>query len=493
MSNDPVLVIDAGSSSIRCHLVGIDGCVTGSTSRPWTYVEDPTVSHLAREFDTHACWTSICEAIHECVTGQGRVAAVAITSQRQSIVFLDSDANVLYAGPNTDLSAIFAGVVLDYDHGDLLYRTTGHRPAFMMAAGKLAWLKDHRPESYKSVSHVLPLADWLAFMLTRDLGCEPTLGAGAGLLDFRQRTWAGSMFDQLGLPISPIQIRDALDLAGVASETTAGLPPGTPVVVAGADTQCALIGTGALDAGRAGIVAGWSATVQLLVSQPVLSEHMTTWSGCFQIPGLWTVESSAGDAGNAYRWLASTLFDRAESPFDRMDSLAASAPVGSDGVMAMLGPSAMDVSELDMSMGGIVFPVPMTLSGPTRAHLVRAALEGLAYALRANIEQAERVAGIPANRISLSGGMTRTKSFVSIMSDVMGRPIEVADGPESTAVGAAHVARTAIGQFASLTDAVDSTPSLTRTMDPDPHTAADYQDLYHAWLDTQQTLGKIPL
>ena len=384
--------------------------------------------------------------------------------------------------------------MLDYDHGDLLYRTTGHRPAFMMAAGKLAWLKDHRPESYKNVSHVLTLADWLAFMLTGNLGCEPTLGAGAGLLDFRRRTWAWR------------HVRPAwsADLAGRnprrhrtcgqwSSEPTAGLPAGTPVVVAGADTQCALIGTGALDAGCAGIVAGWSATVQLLVPQPVLSEDMSTWSGCFQLPGLWTVESSAGDAGNAYRWLASTLFDPTDAPFDRMDSLAASAPVGSDGVMAMLGPSAMDVSELDMSMGGLVFPVPMTLGGPTRAHLVRAALEGLAYALRANVEQAERVAGISAHRISLSGGMTRTKSFVRIMSDVMGRPIEVADGPESTAVGAAHVARTAIGQFASLTDAVDSTPSLTRTMDPDPHAAADYDDLYHAWLDTQQALGRIPL
>ena len=264
-------------------------------------------------------------------------------------------------------------------------------------------------------------------------------------------------------------------------------------MVAGADTQCALIGTGALDAGCAGIVAGWSATVQLLVFQPVLSEHMTTWSGCFQDPGLWTVESSAGDAGNAYRWLADTLFDPTDAPFDRMDSLAATAPVGSDGVMTMLGPSAMDVSELDMSMGGIVFPVPMTLGGPTRAHLVRAALEGLAYALRANVEQAERVAGVATNRISLSGGMTRTKSFVSIMSDVLGRPIEVADGPESTAVGAANIARTAIGEFASLGDAVDSARAVTRTMNPDPHTAADYQDLYHAWLDTQQALGRIPL
>ena len=493
MPADPVLVIDAGSSSIRCHLLGTSGHVTKSTSRPWTYLSDPAVSPLAREFDTRACWTSLCDAIRECATGQGRVAAVAITSQRQSIVFLDSDTNALYAGPNTDLRAVFEGAALDHDHADLLYGATGHRPAFMMAAGKLAWLRDHRPGSYKNVSHVLTLADWLAFMLTGDIGCEPTLGAGAGLLDFRDHTWAGSMFDQLVLPISPIQIRDATEPAGVVTETIAGIPTGTPVVVAGADSQCALIGTGALDAGAAGIVAGWSATVQLLVPQPVLSEDMSTWSGCFQIPGLWTVESSAGDAGNAYRWLSSTLFDPTDTTFDHMDSLAASAPVGSDGVMAMLGPSAMDVSELDMSMGGLVFPVPMTLSGPTRAHLVRSVLEGLAYALRANVEQAERVAGIPARRISLGGGMTRTKSFVSIMSDVMGRPIDVADGPESTAIGAAHVARTAIGQFASLTDAVDSTPHLTRTMDPDPHTAADYDDLYHAWLDTQQALGRIPL
>ena len=493
MSADPVLVIDAGSSSIRCHLVEIDGSVTKSTSRQWTYLTDPTISNLARGFDISACWTSLCDAIRECVAGQGRIAAVAITSQRQSVVFLDSDANVQYAGPNTDLSALFAGVALDDEHGDLLYRTTGHRPAFMMAAGKLAWLRDHRPESYENVSHTLPLADWLAFKLTGVMGCEPTLGAGAGLLDFRHRTWATSMFEQIGLPISPVPIRDASDPVGTLAGPTAGIPPGTPVVVAGADTQCALIGTGALDPGCAGIVAGWSATVQLLVSRPVLSEDMNTWSGCFQIPGLWTVESSAGDAGNAYHWLADTLFDPDQSTFERMDSLAASAPVGSDGVMAMLGPAAMDVSETAMRMGGLVFPVPMTLGGPTRAHLVRASIEGLAYALRANVEQAERVAGIPAHRISLGGGMTRTKSFVRIMSAVMGRPIEVAEGPESTAVGAAHVTRVAIGEFPSLTDAVDSARTVTSTMDPDPHTSADYQDLYHAWLETQQALGRMPL
>ena len=489
MPTDPVLVIDAGSSSIRCHLVETGGSITGSASRPWTYVTDPSVSSLAREFDAQACWDSLSDAIRELVTGQGSIAAVVITSQRQSIVILDSDANVLYYGPNTDLRAVFEGAALDHDHGDLLYRTTGHRPAFMMTAGKLAWLRDHRPESYKKVSHALPLADWLAFKLTGKMGCEPTLGAGAGLFDFRQRAWATSMFDQLGLPISPVPIRNALQPAGTLTEPTAGIPAGTPVVVVGADTQCSLLGTGTFDTGCAGIVAGWSATVQLLASRPVLSKDMTTWSGCFQIPGLWTVESSAGDAGNAYRWLASTLFDSDESPFERMDSLAPSAPVGSDGVMAMLGPSAMDMSSLGMRMGGLVFPVPMTLDGPTRAHLVRSTLEGLAYALRANLEQAERVACIPAHRVSLGGGMTRTKSFVRIMSNVIGRPIEVSDSPESTAVGAANIARVAIGELPSLAE----TAIATHTILPDPRTSADYEDLYQAWLQTQRALGDISL
>ena len=492
MPADPILVIDAGSSSIRCHLVGADGRISRSASRPWTYLNDPVAPRLAREFDTAACWTSLCDAIHECAKGQGRIAAVALTSQRQSIVFLDSDSNVLYAGPNTDLRAVFQGAALDHDHGDVLYRTTGHRPTFMMAAGKLAWLRNQRPELYEKVSSVLPLADWLAFMLTGNLGCEPTLGADAGLLDFRRRAWATSMFNRLDLPTAPVPIRDAAEPAGAVSKTTAGVPAGAPVVVAGADTQCALIGAGCLDAGSAGIVAGWSATVQLLVSQPMLADDVRTWGGCFQTPGLWTVESGAGDAGNAYRWLAHTLFGHDDSPFERMDSLAATAPVGSDGAMAMLGPSAMDMSNAGMRMGGLVFPVPMTLGGPTRAHLVRASLEGLAYALRANLEQSERIASTPARRVSLAGGMTKTKSFIRIMSAVIGRPIEVADGPDSTAIGAAFVARTAIGEFRSLRDAADSAPTITRTLHPDPHTAAEYQDLYHRWLQMQQTLRGIP-
>ena len=328
--------------------------------------------------------------------GRGVVAAIAITSQRQSIVFLDSDANVLYAGPNTDLSAIFAGVVLDYEHGDLLYRATGHRPAFMMAAGKLAWLKDHRPESYENVSHVLPLADWLAFSAHRQsrMRADP-------------RRWRRTpRLPPTHLGREPVRSAWPADLAGPQYTTppslpkwslkrASGSPTGTPVVVAGADSQCALIGTGALDAGcrryrcrmerhgpasssPTGPVRRYEHLERLLPDTRTLDRGEQRRRRRKRLP------LAVLDSFRSRRVALRPAWTRSPRPL----------PSDPDGVMAMLGPSAMDVSELDMTLGGLVFPVPMTLGGPTRAHLVRAALEGLAYALRANIEQAERVAGI---------------------------------------------------------------------------------------------------
>ena len=101
---------------------------------------------LSRNFDLEACWHSLCDAIIECAGNtERRPSAVAITSQRQSLVFTDTEGHPIYAGPNTDVRAVFQGAALEFTekYGRLLYDTTGHRPAFMMAAGKLAWAARH--------------------------------------------------------------------------------------------------------------------------------------------------------------------------------------------------------------------------------------------------------------------------------------------------------------------------------------------------------------
>ena len=248
----------------------------------------------------------------------------------------------------------------------------------------------------------------------------------------------------------------------------------------GADTQRALIGMGVGadgGGGQAGIVAGWSATVQMTMTHPAMSESMKTWTGLFPASGLWVMESGAGDMGNAWRWLAETLFGGERSlgdAYGEMDRLAASVPRGANGVSVSLGPQAMDVSSLGMRLGGIVFPVPMTLGGATRAQICRAALESFAYAIRANLEQAERESGVEATRIALGGGLTRSATLRRILPSVLGRPVTTFAEHDVTAAGAAGAR--AHGEVEAQ---------------PDAEMAAEYQELYEMWSDAQERLGAL--
>ena len=361
-----------------------------------------TRPELARAFDPDACWQSVQDAITECVQRppdtRSYISAVAVTSQRQSLVFLDESGGAIYAGPNTDLRAVFEGFALDFEHGHAISAATGGRPAFMTAPGKLAWFRDHSADAYARISHVLTLADWLTFKFTDNLGCERTLASEGGLTDMARPDSASPIFRRLELncPIPPIH--EALSARGSVCKPELGISASAPVVTAGADTQCGLIGMGIADHGSAGIVAGWSATVQLLSSAADLSPGAKMWSGQFQIPGLGIIESNAGDMGNSLRWLADLLFQDESDPYRAIDEAAKTAPLGSDGVSAFLGPQAMDASSLSMKLGGLTFPVPLSLGGPTRGQIARATLESFAYAIRANLEQAESAAGFDADK-----------------------------------------------------------------------------------------------
>ena len=492
MTADAVLVVDAGSSSLRCHLADFTGRVVGSVARPWEYLDEPDAPELARAFDPRACLESVRHAIRRLAAGDVRVHAVAITSQRQSLAFLDDERRVLYAGPNTDLRAVFEGAALDDEHGDLIYATTGRRPSFLTAPGKLAWFRERRPVDYARIAHVLPLADWLAFELTGELGCEPSLSSECGLLDVASRSAAFEMFAALRLrcPIPPIS--GAFEPRGRVSDRRLDVLAGTPVVSAGADTQCGLIGMGVVEPGDAGIVAGWSAAAQILASSPTLASDRKTWTGCFQRPDVWTIEGNAGDVGNVHRWIARLLFPESSDAYRRMDEEAAAVPVGADGAAAHLGPREMNAASLGMNMGGLLFPVPMTLGAPSRGQLARAALESFAYALRANLELVENIAGGAAKRVAVGGGMSRSPVFVRILTDALGREIDVSSEPETTARGAALTALVATGHFASLDEATALAADDCVALQPDALNAAEYEELYQRWTETQRALGQLP-
>ena len=230
----------------------------------------------------------------------------------------------------------------------------------------------------------------------------------------------------------------------------------------------------------------------MITPEPVLSPEAKTWASCF-LDEQYVLESSCGDVGASYRWLGHALFAGADDPFDEMNSMAAAAPLGCDGATAFLGPSRMDIGNVGMQLGGLMFPVPLTFSDMDRPHLVRASLEAAAFAIRANLEQLEELAGVPAATVTMGGGMTRTTTFARIVADVVGRETTVSPYPNVSAVGAYLCARTALGDFASIQEASASVKSHLQAIEPDPLAAAEYQDLYERWLELSANLRELSL
>ena len=495
MADRYVLVLDAGTSAFKSCVFDQQAQLVGSSVQKWSFDFEKDAPSLARSFDPNALWRSLCHLVKgglkDAQVEPGQVAAVCVTTQRQGVVFLDEAGGEVYAGPNLDLRAVFEGAAIDDEMGDLVYQTTGHLPSFLLAQAKLSWFRSNRPEAYGRIARVLTLGDWMTWRLSDAMCTEPTLAGEAGLLDIGRREWRKDLWDPMAPPIASLPLVEAGTLVGTvtgdaASET--GLIPGTPVAIGGADSQCGLLGMGVTQEGQVGIVAGWSAPLQMLTSRPVLSPDRKTWAGCFFKPGQWVLESSTGDVGAAYRWLATTLFSGDDDPFPRMETLAGAIPVGSEDAFAFLGPSRMDMSRLGMARGGFLFPVPLTYTDMGPGHLVRASLEAIAYAVRANLEQIEGLAGVEASDIVLGGGMTRTASFARITSDVIGRPISLSPVANVSALGAYLCARTALGDFSSLDEAALSVVPGLKCLEPDPLDSAQYEDHYQEWMQRSEQL-----
>lgn len=500
MSSRCIIVLDAGTSRARCHLFDADGRILASASREWQFLSASEPYSLAREWQPSQLWQTFCYLIAECVATASKspaeIAAIAVTSQRQAIVCLDRAGNAIYGSPNLDLRALFEGGLLDEIYADRVYATTGHLPSFLFTPAKLRWLQANRPRDYARVAYALPLADWLTYRLTGVIAGEPTLAAGAGLLDIHSRRRCDSLLSELGVTLAPVPLHNAAEVVGNVSATAArdtALPKGAPVITAGADTQCGLLGMGIRNPSEVGILAGWSAPVQMIAAQPILPADRSVWASCYFTPDRWVVETGAGDAGNAYAWLASVLFGKAPDRFERMSRLAQSSEPGADGAMAFLTGSALSQTAPGLAAGGFVFPVPITLSPLGRASLARAALEATAYKLAESVEQLEAVTGIKATNIALGGGMTRAKPFAAILAAALDKPLSLSPVPDATAAGARLCAATAIGDYASLDEAARFAKQSQQVIAPDAYDSAAYGDLYRRWQETAQRLQSINL
>ncbi len=480
--------IDAGSSGVRCLVVSASGRPVAVARREWRASPVSGVP-FGMELDAEACWLATVETLAEAVRASGaapgQLRGVAVTSQRMAIVVVDGAGDALLASPNSDARAIAEGFLMDAGHGQRVYETTAHYPSIILAPAKLRWMHSHDAECFERARAVLPLAGYLSFRMTGELRAERGHLADCGLLDVTSLSVPEALLRDLDVDpaLTLPLVRPGEEAGEMRAEVAAAcdLAAGTPVFAACPDTQASLLGCGAIDPRQGGVVAGWSAPVQVVTAKPVVDPQRRTWTTVHAPDDRWIVESNAMDAGRTWAWAVRLLVGEGEDAMKTALAEAAAHPTGAGDVTAILGPTIMGPRAMSVRLGGVFMPIPMSVGEVDRGRILRATLESAVFAIRGNVEQAELVAGARCGDLVVTGGLSRSALFCQMLADALGRTLDVSLSYDTAARGAAMCAAVGVGLFPAF-DAVRAMADARRPVAPDMTSAAAYADYYQRWL-----------
>jgi autoinducer 2 (AI-2) kinase len=490
-----LMSLDLGGGGLRCLLLEPHTRRVVTAFRPWAARPVPEVP-MGMEYEPAATWSILTELAREvrerAGIGPERVLGIAATSMRHGSALLDAQGHELLLAPNRDARGLAPTFELAAAHGEEFHRRTGHWPNPVQPAGRLRWLATEAPGTLARVATHLSLSDWIAWRLCGERASEPSQAGETLLLEIERPAWAWDLIDRLELPreIFPT-LRTPGSLLGRLRDAAAaelGLRAGTPVAVGGADTQCGLLGAGVVAHGQLGVIAGTSAPVLQVRERPLLDDAARLWAVHHVLPERWALESNAGGAGEALDWIAGLLYPDAEYPIVHLVAEAREAPVGSAGLVSTFGAEVMNARNLALPVGDLTLNYVTSAGDPARRRLLaRSVLEGMACALRANAEQIEATSGDIADTIRVSGGISRSALFSSIASDVFGRPVQVTEAMEATALGGALCAGVGAGLFRNLEEAVATVVRVAREHVPDAERSAFYADHYARWNELRKT------
>ncbi|HEX2053959.1 MAG TPA: FGGY family carbohydrate kinase [Actinomycetota bacterium] len=464
-SGGAVLAVDLGTGSVKAVAFSAEGLeVLGRASVP-VAVSAPRAgwAEASPEEWQRAADAAVDECLGRC--GRPRIAGVGLSGQMHGVVLCREDGAplrpaVLWADTRSREEA----ERLRESPAELRRRLANPLVAGM-AGPSLAWLVRKEPAGVEEAAWALQPKDWLRAALTGEVATEPSDASATLLWDVPADRWCDDAFALLGIPrrLAPA-VRRSADVAGrVRQRAGCSIQPGTPVVHGGADTACALFGTATLPRGTIQISVGTGAQVVAAVESPQVDPSGTTHLFRSVMPNSWYAMGAVQNAGlafeRAWRWLG--------IGWEEAYRLAEEAPPGSAGLTFLPHLSGERTPYVDSTLRGGWLGLGLE---HTRAHLVRAVLEGVAFAVRQAVD-ALREAGHPAAEARLVGGGSRHPSWQRMLADVLRLPLAVVAQPDASSQGAARLAAMGIGMPAQ-------TPSPAVGMVIEPGSDFRYEEAF---------------
>ena len=492
MPPENLLAIDNGTQSVRALLFDLRGNLLAKQRVPIEpyYSDAPGLA----EQHPQVFWQALCQACHGLWQQPGvskdSIAAITLTTQRSTVINVDKNglplrpAIVWLDQRRTEGLAPVGGL------WGLAFKLSGSSEtvAYLQAEAEANWISTHQPKIWQATYKYLFLSGYLVHLLTGRF--VDSVGSQVGYMpfDYKGLNWAKKWdWKWLAVPMDATILPELVPPTGKLGEITkaaaeaTGIPVGLPLIAAAADKSCEVIGAGCLDPHIGCLSYGTTATINTTHKRyieiiPLIPPYPAAVPGFYSLElqiyrGYWMVSWFKQEFGLREQRIAE---ERGIEPEALFDELVNAVPPGSLGLTLQPYWSP-----------GLKHPGPEAKGAiigfgdaHTRAHIYRAILEGLAYALREGAERTSKRSGVPITELRVAGGGSQSNAAMQITADVFGLPVARPHIYEASGLGAAIDAAVGMGLHLDFKTAIAEMTRIGETFEPNSKAHQVYDQLY---------------
>lgn len=495
MSKDLLLAIDNGTQSVRALIFDLQGNLLAKSRVAMTGYQSPEPGWA--EIAPEVFWNNTvqaCQQLWKQADGAAlreRIAGVAITTIRGTMINLDREGRPLRPAMMWMDQRRTMGLKPLGGLWGLAFRLSGmtETVAYLQAEAEANWISTHQPEIWKQTHKYLFISGYMNFRMTGRL--VDSTGSQVGYLpfDYQGKRWSKPWdWKWQAIPVRKDHLIDLVPPAHQLGEVTrqaaeeTGIPAGLPVIAAAADKACEVIGSGGLQPNIACLSFGSAATVatthkRYIEPIPLIPPYPAAVPDAYHLEvqvyrGFWMVTWFKEQFGHLE---VAAAAERDVAPEALFDEMIVSVPPGSMGLMLqpywtpglkVPGPEAKGAM---IGFGDV----------HTRAHVYRAILEGLAFALRDGMEMLVRRSHVPVTELRVSGGGSQSSAAMQVAADVFGLPAARPHLYETSGLGAAIDAAVGLRLHKDFASAVAGMTRIGEVYEPNPQNQRLYDALYH--------------
>jgi xylulokinase len=468
--------VDVGTTGVKTIAISPEGEVVAKAEQGYPL----STPHQGWSEQDPEDWWRATQATLDAVAAAGvhDVRGIGLSGQMHGLVCLDERNRVLRPAmlwndqrTGAECAEIEALIGLER-----LIQLTGNRALTGFTAPKLLWLRHHEPDVYSRIAHILLPKDYVRLRLTGEHVIDVSDASGTLLFDVARRRWSEEVTEALEVPMSWLpRVLESPEISGKTAQ-------GVPVAAGAGDQAAAALGVGVDRPGPLSVVLGTSgvvfAALPAFAAEPQARVHVF----CHAVPGAWHAMGVMLSAAGSLQWFRDAL--AAGVPFAELDAQAAQWAAGSEGLFFLPYLAGERTPHADPDARGAFIGLSLRHD---RAAMVRAVMEGVAYALRDSLGLLTEL-GVRAERARASGGGARSRLWLSIVASSLGLPLELTSVEEGSAYGAALLGAVAGGVFTDVHQAVDACVRVRDVIEPDRAWQEAYRDRYQRFRELYPAL-----